>query len=135
MKIQSIDIDFAVWQHLTGLLMDGNDSYNQVLKRLLGKKANNTLHFDNSSCVVKGVEFPAGTELFMKHKGRTYQAKIEQGKFKLEDGRTFTSPSSAASAITGTSVNGWKVWSCRLPGYSDLKVLTVMRDEWKALST
>lgn len=43
--------------------------------------------------------------------GRVYRARIERGEIVLEDGRRFTSPSSAGRAAHGTSVNGWKAWT------------------------
>ena len=57
----------------------------------------------------------AGMQLVAKHKGDTHTAEVVMldGKpcFKLSDGATYQSPSSAAKAITGTSVNGWRFWS------------------------
>jgi hypothetical protein len=58
----------------------------------------------------------AGTRLAAKYKGQTYGAEVvqtEEGvRYRLEDGREFKSPSSAASAVMGgMAANGWRFWS------------------------
>jgi hypothetical protein len=56
-------------------------------------------------------ELPDG-EVEYRHQGRTHIAEVSDGKIHTADGRSFTSPSAAASAVNGrTSVNGWKVWT------------------------
>jgi hypothetical protein len=56
-------------------------------------------------------ELPDG-EVEYRHHGRTHIAEVSNGKIHIADGRSFTSPSAAASAVNGrTSVNGWKVWT------------------------
>jgi hypothetical protein len=57
-----------------------------------------------------------GTRLAAKHKGTTYGMEVvqtEEGiRYRLEDGREFTSPSAAGSAVmNGTACNGWRFWS------------------------
>jgi hypothetical protein len=51
-----------------------------------------------------------------KYKKRVYICTVEEEDdgiaFKLEDGRSFKSPSSAGSAVMdGKAVNGWRFWS------------------------
>ena len=58
----------------------------------------------------------AGTRLAARYKGTTYTCEVvqtEEGlRYRLEDGREFKSPSSAASAIMGgMAANGWRFWS------------------------
>ncbi len=58
----------------------------------------------------------AGTRLAARYKGTTYICEVvptEEGlRFRLEDGREFKSPSSAASAVmNGMAANGWRFWS------------------------
>ena len=58
----------------------------------------------------------AGTRLAARYKGTTYTCEVvqtEEGlRFRLEDGREFKSPSSAASAVMGgMAANGWRFWS------------------------
>jgi|GEM_PF-1979969 rubredoxin len=58
----------------------------------------------------------AGTRLAAKYKGTTHTCEVvqtEQGlRYRLEDGKEFKSPSSAASAVMGgMAANGWRFWS------------------------
>ena len=53
-----------------------------------------------------------------EHKGKTYSGIINDGKFELSDGGEFTTPSAAAVHVTGSRVNGWRFWKCKLPGAS-----------------
>ena len=58
-----------------------------------------------------------GTKLVARYRGAQYVAEVvatPDGKrgFRLEDGRTFKSPSAAASAVmNGQAANGWRFWS------------------------
>ena len=57
-----------------------------------------------------------GTRLTATHKGQTYTAEVvgedRALRFRLEDGRQFTSLSSAGKAVMGgVSCNGWRFWS------------------------
>ncbi len=58
----------------------------------------------------------AGTRLAARYKGTTYTCEVvqtEEGlRYRLEDGKDFKSPSSAASAVMGgMAANGWRFWS------------------------
>ena len=58
----------------------------------------------------------AGTRLAARYKGTTYTCEVvqtEEGlRYRLEDGKEFKSPSSAASAVMGgMAANGWRFWS------------------------
>jgi hypothetical protein len=53
------------------------------------------------------------------YKGKTYRARIQQSQWIDELGRFRTSPSDAASAITGNNVNGWRFWFVRRPADED----------------
>lgn len=44
-------------------------------------------------------------------RGLVYRARVERGEIVVDDGRRFSSPSSAADALHGGSQNGWKVWT------------------------
>jgi uncharacterized protein DUF262 len=46
-----------------------------------------------------------------KIRGIVYNARVDDGRVVLEDGRRFDSPSGAADAAHGGSNNGWKVWT------------------------
>jgi hypothetical protein len=58
-----------------------------------------------------------GTRLVARYKGEEHVAEVMDGtdgkpRYRLADGRVFTSPSSAGKAITGrASCDGWKFWT------------------------
>jgi hypothetical protein len=58
-----------------------------------------------------------GTVLVAKYKGAEHRAEVitgDEGRtlYRLDDGREFKSPSSAASAVMGgIAANGWRFWS------------------------
>ena len=59
----------------------------------------------------------AGTTLVATYKKEQHRAEVVTGeggkiRFRLADGREFTSPSAAGSAVMGgVSCNGWRFWS------------------------
>ena len=128
----TIDIDFDVFKALTAKRSTEGMTYNDVLRDLLGlgrPKASALAVATSASpsdWVTKGVRFPSGTEFRGAHKGRTHVAVVESGALVL-NGKRFDTPSSAANFITGTSVNGWIFWECRLPGKSNWQLITTLR--------
>ena len=62
------------------------------------------------------VHFPEGTHFRATYKGQTYLAEIRDGRWIGSDGKSRNSPSEAAGAISGTSVNGWRFWHVQMPG-------------------
>lgn len=119
----SIDIDFDVYKALTSRLTSPEDTYNDVIRRELGlgsassAPASNGRSEEGEPWIVKGVRFPHGTEFSVEYKGEFYEARVENGAL-VYDGKRYTSPSAAAMDITGTNVNGWRFWNCKLPGAS-----------------
>lgn len=65
------------------------------------------------------IHFPEGTLFRATYKGETYSGKIRNGRWVDQDGNKRTSPSDAASAISGTNVNGWKFWYTKRPTDED----------------
>ena len=63
----------------------------------------------------RGLWLPNGTELRARYKQRAYHAFIVKEKWLDENGTLHTSPSAAASAITGTNVNGLRFWEAKRP--------------------
>ena len=59
--------------------------------------------------------FPEGTRFRANYKGQTYFAEVRDGKWIGQDGVQRSSPSEAASAITGNNVNGWRFWLVQMP--------------------
>jgi hypothetical protein len=54
------------------------------------------------------------------HKSRSVTAKVSEQGISFR-GRTYSSPSGAARAITGIPVDGWRFW--KLPGGKNLDTL------------
>jgi hypothetical protein len=58
-----------------------------------------------------------GTTLVARYKKEEHRAEVVEGKdgkvvYRLSDGREFTSPSAAGSAVMGgVACNGWRFWS------------------------
>lgn len=53
----------------------------------------------------------------MSYKGRLYKAQVRRDGTIYHRGKSFTSPSSAASAITRRNIDGWHAWKyLRIPG-------------------
>ena len=66
---------------------------------------------------IKDRNLKPGTVLVARYKKQEHRAEVvavENGqvRYKLPDGREFTSPSAAGSAVMGgTACNGWRFWS------------------------
>lgn len=129
----TIEIDFDVFKSLTACRESEDQSYNDVLRDLLGlpvKKVQAALALYDThegDWVSKGVHFPRGTEFRAKYKGSVYHAKVESGSL-IMNGKKFGSPSSAAGAITGTFVNGWIFWECRFPEDTHWRLIKTLRN-------
>jgi len=89
--------------------------------------AGNVAFQTNGSWKVKNSHFPVGTEFRSTYKGRVYKGRVSDGVLVLSDGAEFSSPSAAARHITGTEVNGWTFWECRLPGHTTWQVISTLR--------
>jgi hypothetical protein len=114
-----IDIDFEVFKELTNRRASENVTYNDVVRSMLklskpSKSAGSTLN-GSRPWVVSDTTFPAGSEFMTEYKGKTYSGLVRDGKLHL-DGHTFSTPSAAGRHVTGSNVNGWRFWKCRLPG-------------------
>ena len=130
-----IDIDFDVYKELTIRRKTHEMTENDVLREILGlghtklsKAQSNGGDRDSATVpwVWKGVSFPHGTELRAEYSGRKYYARVEDGAIVYE-GKRFKSPSPAAKAVTGNSVNGWIFWECKMPGKNGWLSLSKLR--------
>ncbi len=72
--------------------------------------------------MIEDRELKPGTVLVARHKGKEHRCEVVAGKegrvrYRLADGREFSSPSSAGSAVMGgTACNGWRFWSVAAGG-------------------
>ncbi len=64
---------------------------------------------------IENRNLPPGTALTATYKKQVFTCEVvktDEGiAYRLADGRTFKSLSSAGNAVTGGSVNGWRFWS------------------------
>lgn len=144
--MMTIEIDFDVYKALTVRRGDETVSYNDVLRSLLGLSQpaaglRRLFGFSGSKSdplktpkqqvndwFYKGIRFPVGTSLRAKYKGQIHAARIDRGGVVV-GGKRFATPSDAARAVTGTNVNGWRFWQCRLPGEAGWRRLDALRQD------
>jgi hypothetical protein len=112
----TIEVDFDVFKELTVRRRTEATTYNDVIRELLrlplvSRDATPTVGL---GWVQKGVTFPNGTEFRATYKGATYLGKVVN-ELMIVNGNPVKSLSEAAHQITGTSINGWRFWFCRLP--------------------
>lgn len=127
----TIEIDFDVFKELTLRRATESVSYNDVLRELLGmnpkqEPAVTPERAASSGWTTKGVTFPEGTEFRASYKGSTIRGKVQSGLLVV-NGSGFDSPSSAAGSVTGTSVNGWIFWECKLPGKTTWQLMKTFK--------
>lgn len=132
-----IEIDFEVYKGLTSRRRDEGHSYNDVIRELLGLQAAEASG-DGTDIAIpapkpgkrsfesRGVSLPHGTQLKATYKGRLYTARINDGRWVDSDGREHSSPSAAASFITGNNVNGLHFWEAKTSPTSDWWKLLVI---------
>ena len=117
--MKQIEIDFEVWKSLTSKLEHENQSYNDVLRSMLGFPTSTDMLVQAiQKYASRNLQLPNDTELRATYKGSVYRAKIQDGKWQDEQGSVHSSPSAAARYITGTNVNGLRFWEGRLPGHT-----------------
>ena len=130
--MHTIEVDFDVFKQLTVRRATEDVSYNDVIRELLGLgqgKTNTTKEPTGPSTddwVAKGVRFPTGTEFRATYKGQVRTGRVEGGALAV-NGKRYDSPSAAAVAVTGSPVNGWRFWECRLPGKSSWQLIESLR--------
>ena len=126
--MQTIEIDFEVFQELTAQRRSEGDSPNDLLRRLLNIRGakrqpapGGPAHW---SC--RGGSIPIGARLRSRYKGKIYEALVTDHGIEYE-GRKYGSPSEAAGAVTSTNVNGWRFWQFQLPGATSWRDLSELR--------
>ena len=129
--MHTIEVDFDVYKQLTVRRATEDVSYNDVIRELLGlgQGKDSTPKAVASSAedwVAKGVRFPAGTEFRTNYKGQAHTGRVEGGSLVVK-GKHFDSPSAAAVSITGSPVNGWRFWECKLPGKPSWQLMESLR--------
>ena len=130
----SIEVDLDVYKQLTVRRVNEEMTYNDVVRKLLGlgpAKASveegGLPHDSEGDWIIKNVRVPEGTEFRATYKGHMFLARVDHASLMLSDGTRHKSPSSAAKAITKTSVNGWNFWECKLPGKSQWRPISTLK--------
>ena len=77
----------------------------------------------------RGLFLPEGTKLRAKYKGDLFFAKITDAEWSDDNGINHQSPSAAASAITGTNVNGLRFWEAKRPQDHTWRRLEFIRNQ------
>ncbi len=141
-----IDIDFEVFRALTALRQSESDGYNDVIRRLLNLPdreaelrpgevdipglsvvSHNALAPEAGGVWFSNVFLPNGTAFRATYKGKTYRAWIKKSQWVDESGIVRTSPSDAATSITGNNVNGWRFWFARRPQDEDWQRMDALK--------
>jgi hypothetical protein len=96
--------------------------FKELLCDLLGhernkiKKASSPQKINGRKPALAGY-FPLGQKLRMRYKEKEYRAYIKRNGYLRFNGKDYSSPSSAAKAVTKTSMDGWHWWKYeRAPG-------------------
>ncbi len=127
-----IDVSFRTWQHLTALLHDENDSLDAVISKLIARQGHSTSNTPVASApsglYFKDAFLPNGTRMRATYQGQTFFAEVIEGKWiDIQTGEFRTSPSQAASEITGTANNGWLFWKFMRPEDTEWRPLLWLR--------
>ena len=83
-------------------------------------------------------QLAAGMRLVASYRKAQHTAEVIQGedgklRFRLADGREFTSPSAAGSAVMGgIACNGWRFWSLSTDEAEEAKPATAKQARTKA---
>jgi len=131
--MQQIEIDFDVWKELTLRRSSENVTYNDVLREMLGLEATFGRQLEvalsgkkPNGFIFRGLFLPEGTKLRAQYKGGLYLAEIRNGRWLDESGAEHTSPSAAATSVTGNNVNGWRFWEARRPQDSEWRKIDAL---------
>jgi hypothetical protein len=126
-EFTTIEIDFDVYKLIEAERKSFDEPRIAALRRLLKlpvKQVAERLNGGNSvgrAWSADGVTMAHGTRLRMRYNGRQYEGEIVDGKWVIE-GKTFDSPSGAASGIAitkrgkTTRLDGWIYWEIQAAG-------------------
>lgn len=144
-QLRTIEIDFDIHKQIEAARKSFDEPPYIALRRLLRLPPPVDEPFSSEPETPSGrswaeskVELPHGTLLRMEYnRGKQiYEGKIINGKWVV-NGRTFDSPSGAASELAltkkgrPTKLNGWLYWKVKRPGEAEWKLLRDLRPEVK----
>src|SRR5579872_1900831 len=127
-EFRTIEIDFDVHKLIEGERQSFTETPNAVLRRLLKLPARESARPGTETngdvgrpWAGEGSILPHGTMLRMRYNHRQHEGEIVDGKWVV-DGKTFDSPSGAASGVAltkggkKTRLDGWSYWEVKVPG-------------------
>jgi hypothetical protein len=106
-------------QFFNALTMSVSENIQEVLHERSGK----------GGFYSRGLWLPNGTDLRARYKQKEYLARIVDNAWLDERGKRQSSPSGAASAITGNNVNGLRFWEARRPGDTSWRRLEILAQQ------
>jgi hypothetical protein len=136
-QLRQIAIDLEVNRFVESKRTSFNQTHNDILRTIAGLPPSATQAFsaakpasngDAGAWSGKGATLPAGTRLRMTYNGKVYTGTIEGGSWQVEGGH-YVSPSAAADAVTGKSLNGWGYWHVQLPATNKWLPISSLRTE------
>jgi len=135
MRYRTIEIDIDVHKLIEAERRSFSERSNDALRRLLGLSEASQVApppANSKPWTSEGVTLPHGTLLRMSYNKRTYEGEVADGEWVI-DGKPFTSPSGAASALgvtkkgDKTKLDGWIYWRCKRPGDDTWVLLDSLR--------
>jgi hypothetical protein len=125
-QYRTIEIDFDIHKLIEAERRSFDDPPNAVLRRLLKlpDKANEQTVSAGRPWSSDGAVLPHGTSVRMTYSQKLIEGEIVDGKW-VSEGRSFDTPSAAASAIAttkdgqNTTLNGWNYWKAKKPGSTE----------------
>jgi hypothetical protein len=126
-EFRTIEIDFDIHKLIEAERRSFTETPNEVLRRLLNmstpEPSTQAARKPDAgrSWSGEGVTLPHRTALRMRYNGRQHEGQVVDGKW-IVDGKTFDSPSGAASGVAitksgkRTRLDGWIYWEVRVPG-------------------
>jgi hypothetical protein len=117
----TIEIDFQLYRELTYLRQSEEESYADVIRKLLKLPPSPKTAATNPLAkpwISEGVTFPSGTQFRGTRKGKTYTAEVDDGQL-IAGGNPCAGLSPAVKAVTGKGENGWRFWEVKRPADPD----------------
>lgn len=136
MQFKQIDIDVDVNRWIENKRTAFSQTPNDILRavadlpavssRLSSTDVTTRVDTDPGAWSGKGITLPGGSRLRMSYNGKVLTGAIEGGAWVVQGAR-HASPSAAASAPTGVSLNGWLYWEVQFPGSSKWEPISDLR--------
>lgn len=140
-QFRTIEIDFDVHKIIEAERLSFDEKPNDALRRLLrlpplasAKQSVPKAVNGQRPWSAEGVMLAHGTLLRMRYNGRQHEGQIVDGKWVVE-GKTFDSPSGAASGIATTKrgkrtrLDGWIYWEVKPPGDTSWTAIHALRSK------